>query len=428
MAETRTRGVRLTREERLTVRRLISDGRSFEEAAAAVRCSTKTMQRLLNTVGGMPPRKPTRSKRHLSLAEREEVSRGLGSGASYRAIARRLGRAPSTICREVNGNSGPCRYRACRADEAAYKRARRPKATKFRQCPRLRTQVESMLNAQWSPQQISARLTVAYPDDPEMRVSHETIYRSLFVQARGALRKKLTACLRSGRTRRRPHGRKDPGGYIKDMVLIADRPAEIEDRAVPGHWEDDLMLGARGQSAIATLVERQTRYVMLLAVGRNKTSHHVCALIAKKIRTLPQHLAVSLTWDRGKEMARHRQFSIATGLIDEGRKAGAESVLLAVCAPEEYVQAMQEVARSERVPLVDALELFGVHLDDLREHRLYAEEVRFYEALYGVDVMAANWRLYVTTDGCHPGRAGHSLIADALQQAVQQIREARAGH
>ena len=314
MAETRIRGVWLTREERLAVRRLISDGRSFEEAAAAVRCSTKTVQRLLNTVGGMPPRKPTRSKRHLSLAEREEVSRGLGSGASYRAIARRLGRAPSTIAREVNGNSGPCRYRACRADEAAYKRARRPKATKFRQCPRLRTQVESMLNAQWSPQQISARLTVDYPDDPEMRVSHETIYRSLFVQARGALRKELTACLRSGRTRRRPHGRKDPGGYIKDMVLIADRPAEIEDRAVPGHWEGDLMLGARGQSAIATLVERQTRYVMLLAVGRNKTSHHVCALIAKKIRTLPQHLAVSLTWDRGKEMAGHRQFSITTGV------------------------------------------------------------------------------------------------------------------
>ncbi len=185
MAETRIRGVRLTREERLAVRRLISGGCSFEEAAAAVRCSTKTVQRLLNTVGGMPPRKPTRSKRHLSLAEREEVSRGLGSGASYRAIARRLGRAPSTISREVHGNGGPRRYRACRADEAAYKRARRPKATKFRQCPRLRTQVESMLNTQWSPQQISARLPVDYPDDPEMRVSHETIYRSLFVQARG---------------------------------------------------------------------------------------------------------------------------------------------------------------------------------------------------------------------------------------------------
>ena len=281
--------------------------------AAGVRCSTKTVQRLLNTVGGMPPRKPTRSTRHLSLTERE-VSRGLGSGASYRAIARRLGRAPSTICREVNGNGGPRRYRACRADEAAYKSARRPKATKFRQYPRLRTQVASMLDAQWSPQHISARLTVDYPDDPEMRVSHETIYRSLFVQARGALRKELTACLRSGRTRRRPHGRKDPGGYIKDMVLIADRPAEIDDRAVPGHWEGDLMLGARGQSAIATLVERQTRYVMVLAVGRNKTSHHGCALIAKKIRTRPQHLTVSLTWDRGKEMAGHRKFSIATGV------------------------------------------------------------------------------------------------------------------
>ena len=183
MAEARIRGVRLTREERLAVRRLISGGCSFEEAAAAVRA--KTVQRLLNTVGGMPPRKPTRSKRHLSLAEREEVSRGLGSGASYRAIARRLGRAPSTISREVHGNGGPRRYRACRADEAAYKRARRPKATKFRQCPRLRTQVESMLNTQWSPQQISARLPVDYPDDPEMRVSHETIYRSLFVQAFG---------------------------------------------------------------------------------------------------------------------------------------------------------------------------------------------------------------------------------------------------
>lgn len=142
MAETRIRGLRLTREERLAVRRLVSEGRSFEEAAGAVRCSTKTVQRLLNRVGGMPPRTPARSKWHLSLAEREEISRGLRGGASYRAIARRLGRAPSTVWREVNGNSGPCRYRACRADEAAYKRARRPKATKFRQCFRLRVQVE----------------------------------------------------------------------------------------------------------------------------------------------------------------------------------------------------------------------------------------------------------------------------------------------
>ena len=171
-----------------------------------------------------------------------------------------------------------------------------------------------MLHTLWSPQQISARLRVEHPRNPEMHVSHETIYRSLFVQSRGALRKELTACLRSGRTRRRPHGRKDPGGYIRDMVLIADRPAEIADRAVPGHWEGDLMLGARGQSAIATLVERQTRYVLLLAIGRDKTSQHVCGLLAKKIRTLPRHLARSLTWDRGKELAGHLQFSIATGV------------------------------------------------------------------------------------------------------------------
>jgi IS30 family transposase len=171
-----------------------------------------------------------------------------------------------------------------------------------------------MLNKLWSPQQISARLHFENPDDPELRVSHETIYQSLFVQSRGALRKELSACLRSRRTRRRPHGRKDPGGYIKDMVVISDRPAEVEDRAVPGHWEGDLILGARGQSAIATLVERQTRYVMLLAVGRDKTSRHVCSLIAKKIKTLPRHLAVSLTWDRGKELAAHLQFSVATGV------------------------------------------------------------------------------------------------------------------
>jgi IS30 family transposase len=171
-----------------------------------------------------------------------------------------------------------------------------------------------MLNKLWSPQQISARLRFENPDDPELRVSHETIYQSLFVQSRGALRKELSACLRSKRTRRRPHGRKDPGGYIKDMVLISDRPAEVEDRAVPGHWEGDLILGRLGQSAIATLVERQTRYVMLLAVGRDKTSSNVCSLIAKKIKTLPKHLAVSLTWDRGKEMAGHLQFSVATGV------------------------------------------------------------------------------------------------------------------
>ncbi len=310
----RIRGVRLTREERLEVRLLISRGSSFEEAAAAARCSKKTIQRLLSSVGGMPARGTNRAKLRLSLAEREEISLGLGSEESYRAIARRLNRAPSTISREVNDNGGRRRYRAVRADEAAYRKAERPKLAKLRRSRRLHARVESMLNKLWSPQQISARLRFENPDDPELHVSHETIYQSLFVQSRGALRKELSACLRSKRTRRRPHGRKDPGGYIKDMVLISDRPAEIEDRAIPGHWEGDLILGARGQSAIATLVERQTRYVMLIAVGRDKTSSHVCSLIAKKIKTLPKHLAVSLTWDRGKELANHLQFSVATGV------------------------------------------------------------------------------------------------------------------
>ncbi|MGO8765325.1 MAG: IS30 family transposase, partial [Limisphaerales bacterium] len=155
---------------------------------------------------------------------------------------------------------------------------------------------------------------VEFPDDLEMRVSHETIYQSLFVQSRGALRKELTACLRTGRTRRRPHGRKDPGGYIKDMVVISDRPAEIEDRAVPGHWEGDLIVGAQGKSAIVTLVERQTRYVVLARIGRDKTSAHVCQAITAQIQRLPEHLARSLTWDRGKELANHVQFSVDTGV------------------------------------------------------------------------------------------------------------------
>jgi IS30 family transposase len=278
MPEKRIRGVRLTREERLEVRRLIGSGSSFEEAAEAARCSTKTVQRLLDSVGGLPARGTTRSELRLSLSEREEISLGLRGEESYRSIARRLRRAPSTISREVNGNGGRRRYRAVRADEVAHRKASRPQLAKLRRSRRLRARVESMLNKLWSPQQISARLRVENPDDPELRVSHETIYQSHFVQSRGALRKELSSCLRSKRTRRRPHGRRDPGGYIRDMVLISDRPAQVEDRAIPGHWEGDPILGARGQSSIATLVERQTRYVMLIAVGRNKTSSHVCSL------------------------------------------------------------------------------------------------------------------------------------------------------
>jgi transposase, IS30 family len=310
----RVQGQRLTRNERLEVRRRVADGESFEQAAEVVRCTTKTVQRLLNSVGGVHPREKHRSKLRLSLAEREEISLGVQAGVSFRQIAGRLERAASTIAREVASNGSRDCYRAAAADEAAYRRARRPKIAKLSKCPRLRAEVEAMLDKRWSPQQISARLAVEFPDDLEMRVSHETIYQSLFVQSRGALRKELTACLRTGRARRRPHGRKDPGGYIKDMVVISDRPAEIEDRAVPGHWEGDLIVGKQGKSAIVTLVERQTRYVMLARIGDDKTSPHVCAAITEQIQVLPEHLVRSLTWDRGKELANHVQFSVDTGV------------------------------------------------------------------------------------------------------------------
>jgi IS30 family transposase len=248
------------------------------------------------------------------MAEREEISLGLAARHSMCAIGRGLGRSASTITREVAANGGRRRYRAAAADSAAYRRAKRPKVPKLAHDSRLRDAVEAMLDLQWSPQQISARLVVEFPDDLSMRVSHETIYQSLFVQSRGALRKELTACLRSGRTRRRPQGRKSTRGQIKDMVVISDRPAEIEDRAVPGHWEGDLIVGAYGKSAIVTLVERQTRYVLLGRIGTDKTTVAVCAAITAQIQTLPEHLAKSLTWDRGKELAGHAQFSVATGV------------------------------------------------------------------------------------------------------------------
>jgi IS30 family transposase len=314
MSVQRAKGKRLSRDERLMVRELIASGASFEQAASAACCTPKTVQRLLNAVGGIAPRQRGRSLLRLSLAEREEISIGLQTDASMSAIAGRLKRSASTISREVTNNGGRRRYRAAAADAAAYRRARRPKVAKLAGACRLRDAVESMLDRRWSPQQISARLVIEFPDDLSMRVSHETIYQSLFVQSRGALRKELTACLRSGRTRRRPHGRKNLAGQIKGMVVISERPPEIEDRAVPGHWEGDLIVGAHGKSAIVTLVERQTRYLLLGRIGSDKTTAAVCAAIAAQIQMLPDHLARSLTWDRGKEMADHQSFSVATGL------------------------------------------------------------------------------------------------------------------
>jgi IS30 family transposase len=253
----------------------------------------------------------------LSLAEREELSLGLQRGESRRCIAARLGRSPSTICREVNHNGGPAGYRAWRADRRAVVQARRPKPAKLAVCSRLRAVVEDWLELRWSPQQIATMLAVEFPDEPEMRVSHETIYQSLFVQGRGALRKELTVCLRSGRTRRRPHtpaATRTGRGRIPDMVMISERPAEVADRAVPGHWEGDLLIGKDGGSAIATLVERSTRYVMLLALPHGRNAEAVRDALTVGVQRLPTQLWRSLTWDQGAELAQHRQFQIDTGI------------------------------------------------------------------------------------------------------------------
>ena len=249
----------------------------------------------------------------LSLSEREEISRGLAAGESLRGIARRLGRAASTVSREVAANGGRMKYRAGVAHRASRHRARRPKPAKLATHQRLRTVVEEKLEG-WSPRQISRWLCEAYPSDEEMRVSHETIYQSLFIQGKGALRKELWRCLRTGRATRRPQGRpKSTKGQIRDMVMISERPAEVEDRAVPGHWEGDLLMGKR-QTAIGTLVERWSRYVMLFALPDGNSAEAVRVALSATVQRLPEHLWESLTWDQGKEMAHHVQFTVDTGV------------------------------------------------------------------------------------------------------------------
>ena len=314
MHERRGPNRHLTSAERLEVWRLNAAGETTARAAAAVGCSTQALHQLLVRTGGLAPRTRPRSPLRLSVAEREEISRGLQAGASCRTIAARLARAPSTISREVGGGGGAGRYRAWSAEAAAVRRARRPKVAKLARCPRLRSAVERLLRQRWSPEQIAHRLVRDYPADLEMRVSHETIYRSLFVQARGALRHELTRSLRSGRARRKPHRRLDGRGELRDMVLIADRPAEAADRAVPGHWEGDLILGRGARSAIGTLVERTTRLTVLLALPQGRTAEHVRRALARRIRTLPTQLRRTLTWDRGKEMAEHVRFSVESGV------------------------------------------------------------------------------------------------------------------
>ena len=257
---------------------------------------------------------PEWSALRLSLTEREEISRGLAAGESLRCVAAQLGRAPSTVSREVAANGGRHRYRATIAHRMSRHRARRPKPAKLAVNHQLKTVVEEKLEDWWSPRQISEWLIEPYPSDEEMRVSHETIYQSLFIQGRGALRKELWRCLRTGRATRRPQGRPpSTKGRIRDMVMISERPAEVEDRAVPGHWEGDLIIG-KNQTAIGTLVERWSRYVMLFGLPDGKTAEAVRVALTETVQRLPQHLWQSLTWDQGKEMAQHAQFSIDTGV------------------------------------------------------------------------------------------------------------------
>ncbi len=250
-----------------------------------------------------------------SEAERVEVWDRWQAGDLVRMVATRLGRAPSTISRELVRNDGRHRYRAHRADRAALHRGRRPKPSKLAENPVLRAVVEEKLGEWWSPQQVVLWLKRTYPDHQEMRVSHETIYLSLFVQGKGALRSELAQCLRTGRAYRRPKVKRAPSGKgkIVDPVMISERPAEVEDRAVPGHWEGDLLMGRR-QTAIGTLVERHTRYLMLFPLPDGNTAQAVRTALAATVQRLPEHLWKSLTWDQGKEMAQHAQFSIDTGV------------------------------------------------------------------------------------------------------------------
>jgi IS30 family transposase len=290
-------------------------GQAVKVLSRQMRVNPSTVRDLLHRTGGIRPLPKQRWELRLSLAEREEISRGLAAGLSLRVIAAGLGRSPSTVSREVLGNGGRLRYRAAIADQAAWSRAARPKATKIATSPALAALVSAKLELDWSPQQIAGWLRTEFPDDGQMQVSHESIYRSLFVQTRGSLRKELTTHLRTKRATRRPAGtrQQDGRGLRPGILNISERPAEADDRAVPGHWEGDLVFG-RGMSPVATLVERSTRFLMLVALPDGHRAELVADALAAKITTLPAALTRTLTWDQGHEMAQHVRFTKATGV------------------------------------------------------------------------------------------------------------------
>jgi transposase, IS30 family len=299
--------------ERAVVVARFGCGASVGEVVAELGLSVTTARRIRDEVA-LSRRRVGQSERRLSFAEREEIFAGICRGESDSVIARALGRHRCTVGREIARCGGRGRYRPLRAERRAGQLAARPKPSKLAACPQLLAAVQDGLLRCWSPQQIAFRLRIDHPDDPLMRISHETIYRSLYVQSRGELRRQLCAQLRTGRTTRKSQGRVETRGQIVDMVPIAQRPPEVDERRVPGHWEGDLLIGAGGKSAIATLVERQTRYVLLARLGQDRTTNTVIAALEQRIGALPAHLVKSLTWDQGRELAAHKRFTEQTGV------------------------------------------------------------------------------------------------------------------
>ena len=299
----------------VTALRAIAAGATREQAAAVAGIGASTLRHSLSDERVVMTREHKRRAGSLSLAEREEIRVGIRAGESDAVIAARLCRHRSSVFREIARNGGRENYRATKADERSTQIVRRAKPHWTEVRPWLWEHVQELLRTKkWSPEQIARRLRRDHPDQPEWWVSHETIYQTIFVQTKGELRKELASCLRSGRARRRPRSRASSGcGQIVGMVNISERPAEVEDRAVPGHWEGDLIIGQGGQSAVATLVERTTRMGMLIKL-ENRTAENVASSVADNIVRLPAHLARSLTWDQGKEMATHAVFKVATGV------------------------------------------------------------------------------------------------------------------
>jgi IS30 family transposase len=304
----------MPREMRREVIRLAARGRSPQEIAAEVGLFPNSVYQVMEKLGGViRPEMWQVSTARLSLEDRVEIRLALERGASFRGIAAGLGRAVSTVSREVNANGGRDTYAPIAAHRRACDLARRPKATKLASRPELCARVIEGLETLWSPTQIRATLRAEFPDQPEMWVSHETIYKSIYIQGRGELRRELARCLRTGRAQRRPQGRLQIRGRIPNMIMISERPAEAADRAIPGHWEGDLIIGKDSKSAIATLVERTTRFVLLAAIA-DQRAETVCAALIERVATLPAQLWRSLTWDQGKEMSQHELFTDQTGI------------------------------------------------------------------------------------------------------------------